>query len=163
MEFYFWLSSCKCSCSLPEHCFTASVGNTWHADSMEPLPILSECGCSSFPPRSAVVCTQFIILSLLPNRLTPTISNSHHVVSHRAGLLTCLLLLATMFIASDIHPFPGVQFFDTKFHIFSSLIKHRFGIVAFNQSSLYNFCLSEIPPNSLERVPFSSFQVQWWF
>ena len=36
MEFYFWLSCCRCSCSLPEHCFTASVGKTWHADSMGP-------------------------------------------------------------------------------------------------------------------------------
>ena len=79
MEFYFLLSGCKCSCRLPEQCFTASVGETWHADSMEPqcLFFLSVGVHHFLPgPQSHVHCLSYFLS--YQTILTPTKSNSHH-------------------------------------------------------------------------------------
>ena len=153
MEFYFWLSCCRCSCSLPEHCFTASVGKTWHADSMGPqcLFFLSVGVHHFLPgPQSHAHC--------LSSFLTyQTISSYYKQLPPREesqGRAVPLACSYSRHVYCLWHPsFSRCAVFDTKFHIFSSLIMHRFGMVAFNQSSLHNFCLSEIPPNSLERVP----------
>lgn len=57
------------------------------------------------------------------------------------GWSTWLLLLVTMFIASGTHPSVGIEFLGIKSHIFNSLIKHRFWVVAFKQFNQHDFCL----------------------